>query len=146
MLDLPTRIERRLKYLDRALPAPNPSNTGRLSTEERAELIHSKLPALTFRCCQEILRHTRSTDEFVCAAPSAIDPGQPTLTARERLLRILELMNIAKWRWLASRGEAVPVQEPHVYVFVGNRVYLQDAKGNRELQVDGNQVIGFKKS
>jgi hypothetical protein len=141
MLDLATRIERRVRYLDRALPAPNPSNTARLTTKERAELICSTLPLLAFRCCREILRHTPSKDEFVCAAPSALDPGQLTLTGRERLLRILELMNIAKWRMLAAKGEAVPVQEPHVYVFAGNRVYLQDANGNRELQVDGNQVI-----
>jgi len=145
MLDLASRIERRMKYLDRALPAPNPKNTAHLSTKELAELIRSRLPVLASRCCQQILRHTSSTDEFVCAAPSALDRGQ-LLSPLQKLLRLLELLNIAEWRSLAQKGEAAPVQEPHVYVFVGNRVYLEDAKGNRELQVNGNQVMHSEKT
>jgi len=101
-----------------------------------AGLIRSKLPVLAFRCCQQILRHT--SEEFVCAAPSTFELGQLALTPLQRLLRILDLLNIAEWRLRTARGEKIQVKEPHVYVFVGAKVYLQDAAGHRELQVDGS--------
>lgn len=128
MLDLLMRIDGRMKYVDAALPM-KPSSPGRISSPEWAERIPYLLHILAYRCGQ-----TGNKGEIICEAPSGRASKAVHLPDRARLLRVLEIFNIAKQRRLAAKGLKGPVG-PFVYVFVGNKVYRQDAAGNRMLQV-----------
>jgi hypothetical protein len=136
MLDLLMGIDRRMKYVDAALPM-KPSSLGTMINRERAERIRHLLPILSYRCVQE----SGNKGEIICEAPSGPLPTSMAvhLSDRERLLRLLDILNIAEQRRLAAKGRKGPVG-PFVYVFVGNKVYREDAAVNRVLQVDGDRV------
>jgi hypothetical protein len=138
MLDLLMGIDRRMKYLEDALPM-KPSTLPTMTKEQRAEMTTNLLPILAYRCSSEYRSgpQSKSEDEIVCETPSG--PRLGLLSDRERLLRLLHLLNIGEQRMLEAKGQKGPAG-PFVYVFSGKKVYRQDPTGNRVLQVDGDRV------
>ena len=88
-----------------------------------------------------LYQHSENSDEIICSIPKDRVPvNKWRFSPRARLMHILELLFIGKRRMLEADGKVWPWKDPAVYVFQGNKVYRQDAAGNRALVVDGDRV------
>jgi hypothetical protein len=138
MFDLIMGIDRRMKYLDGALPMNPLPPPGSLTREQRIEFLTYGVPMLAYQCSPQ----SKDGDEITCAVPSEpVPPNKAgTLADLERMLRVLEVLFISTQRSRAAQGKAFPWTDPSVYVFQGNKIYRRDAAGNRMLMVDGDRL------
>jgi hypothetical protein len=140
VLDLLTAIDRRMSYVERAIPIPLLHT--KKSNAELASQLHYVLPVLASRSARA---PGGDSHEVICVPLSA--PAQPQSnggpsapTEREKLARLLEILEIANNRRLVALGKTNLLLKPFVYVFSGKKIYAQDSTGRRELRVDGDCV------
>lgn len=138
MFDLMMGIDRRMKYLEGALPVDPATQGNRMTKAEAAALVENLLPLLAYRSGKQSKNEGDDGERiFPPADPIPLNKIHG-LTDEEKLLRLLTILGKGRDQQIAESGhEALG---PFVYVFVGRKVYRQDAAGNRELQVDGDRV------